>query len=244
MNEKKHGYLKIHKDWGECECGCKRRIAPPSLMCIVHGFFYIATHETEADEKGITSRSMRFVTIQDSQPLINEEAQMATPKKKAVPKTDTTEKKPVTPVAKKAVEPSKESALLKQTKAAKEPKVPKITANSLCRELLLERAYTDQQIFEKISKVFPDSKFTQGYISTCRIDMNKGYYKKCLVDKPIVRLVELDGKIVPAEEASKVRAASAEEKRSAIKAKKTVDAAAVPKAAKKVLLIKKEQKTE
>jgi hypothetical protein len=176
---------------------------------------------------------------------------MATPKKKAVPKTDATEKKPVTPVAKKAVfskkkavEPSKEAALPKQTKAAKEPKVPKITANSLCRELLLERAYTDQQIFEKISKVFPDSKFTQGYISTCRIDVNKGYYKKCLVDKPIVRLVELNGKIVPAEEASKVRAASAEEKRSAIKAKKTVDAAAVPKAAKKVLPIKKEQKTE
>lgn len=72
-------------------------------------------------------------------------------------------------------------------------KVVKLTPNSMCRQLLLERQYTDDEIVAKILKVFPEKKFTRSYVSTTRLDLNKGYYKGNIVEVKIIRYVRIDG---------------------------------------------------
>jgi len=262
MNEKKRGYLKISKSWGECNCGCGRKIAPPGLMCIVNGFFFIATHESRVsddfyfdvsevqacavDEFTMVKPDKKLVeTLEDfsnSQSTQSKESSMATTKK-VIPTAKSTKEQnngsaPV--VAKKVVLPKAEKPnKAVKPKAEKGSKVPRITANSLCRELLLERKYTDDQITAKIKEVFPDSKFTNVYVSTTRVDLNKGYYKKCIVKEPISKLVEKDGKIVPSEEIKKERDAARAANRRALAEKKKV-VALDTNAAKKKLPIKKE----
>jgi len=289
MNEKKRGYLKISKSWGECNCGCGRRIAPPGLMCIVNGFFFIATHErkvpddfyfdvsdsfltnknlkqpVEEDLMTTSQKKIHLSTVQacvadgfimvkpdkklvealedfsNSQSTQSKESSMATTKK-VIPTAKSTKEQnngsaPV--VAKKVVLPKAEKPnKAVKPKAEKGSKVPRITANNLCRELLLERKYTDDQITAKIKEVFPDSKFTNVYVSTTRVDLNKGYYKKCIIKEPISKLVEKDGKIVPSEEIKKERDAARAANRRALAEKKKVALDTI--AAKKKLPIKKE----
>jgi hypothetical protein len=132
-------------------------------------------------------------------------------------------------VAKKdgATQPAKKA----EKKEAPEKKAPKLTPNKLCRDLLLERKYTDDQIAEKVLEVFPDAKFDKAYVSTTRIDLNKGYYKTVEEDlekNPIARLVEYEGKVMPYDEAKGLKAEAAEAEK-----KKKAEEAAAKKAQKK-----------
>lgn len=162
---------------------------------------------------------------------------MPTPKKKVAKKAAEKKSAPVAKkvAAKKTPAPAtKKAAPVKDT----EPKAPRLTANSLCRQLLLERQFTDEQILEQVKKVFPDSKFTKSYISTTRVDLNKGVYKNETVETPIQKLVEHEGSVVPYEDVKKAR----EEAEAARKAQKKAEKktpAAPPAAAKKKLPIKK-----
>lgn len=123
------------------------------------------------------------------------------PAKKAEPKKATSEK-------------ASEQKASPSPKAPKEKKQPQLTPNKMCRDLLLERRYTDEQIAEKVKATFPDAKFDKGYVSTTRIDLNKGIYKTVEEDvskNPLVRLEEHEGKILPYEKIKELKVKAAEE---------------------------------
>jgi hypothetical protein len=62
------------------------------------------------------------------------------------------------------------------------------TPNQLCRALLLQRNFTDEQIINMVVAAFPGRKFSKGYVCTTRNDLNKGYYKKVELESPIAQI--------------------------------------------------------
>lgn len=85
---------------------------------------------------------------------------------------------------------------IKEKIEAKEKKEKPISANGKIVEMLLTRAFTDQEIIAEVKTLFPEKeeKIIQSYISKKRTDMNKGFggYKKRLdiaKDSPLVRLM-------------------------------------------------------
>jgi len=67
-----------------------------------------------------------------------------------------------------------------------------------------------------VKATFPDAKFDKGYVSTTRIDLNKGVYKTIQEDlskNPLVRLVEFEGQILPYEQAKELKEKALEEEK-------------------------------
>lgn len=118
------------------------------------------------------------------------------PKKKAVDQTVSVIQRP----RKKAVTKKAEKKTVKKETVKKETvkKVPLGATGRVC-ELLVQRAYTDQEIIDTIMKEFPErtEKQIKVYISVQRADINAGRKKQFVVDTPLVRLVEKDGELVP-----------------------------------------------
>ena len=93
-------------------------------------------------------------------------------------------------IKKKKAENVKVTKQKKRIKADPTIPVPK-TANELCRTLLYQRKFTDEEVFNKVVKRFPESNFRRPYITTTRNDLNKGYYKGMIVNgNPIVRIIK------------------------------------------------------
>ena len=124
-------------------------------------------------------------------------------------------------IAKKTPAPEAEKKTEAQPVKKTEEKKLTMTPNKMCRDLLLERAHTDDQIAEKVLAVFPEAKFNKSYVSTTRIDLNKGYYKSIeenLEENPLTRLVEYEDKgviTIDAAKAFKAEKDEAEKKRKA-----------------------------
>lgn len=128
-------------------------------------------------------------------------------------------------VEKKIVAPKKAATETKapvESKTPAEPKERKIqmSPNLMCRNLLLERTSTDEEIVQKVLAVFPQAKFNQSYVSTTRIDLNKGFYKSAEVGEALVKMVEFDGKRISYEEYKQSKIAKALEEKEKAKVEK------------------------
>lgn len=128
-----------------------------------------------------------------------------TAKKKTAAKKKVAKKKEVTKEATaKKKDPTKSKAALakakndanrekEKTKTPKTAKGPK--PGSMIRDLLLEQKFTDEEIFEKVDKVFP-GKTKQGYCNNWRHWINKLSGAKEFEKNPIERLFKVDGKLI------------------------------------------------
>jgi hypothetical protein len=76
-------------------------------------------------------------------------------------------------------------------------------ARAYCAELMLSRKYTDAQIVEKANKQFPDYQINTSFVSGSRWNLNRGGRGLTKPKTPVERMVEVDGKIVPASEKPK-----------------------------------------
>lgn len=81
-------------------------------------------------------------------------------------------------------------------KRAAEKKEKGVSINQRVRELLAEKRFTDDQIFDKISNEFPDKPFKKGYICCKRWDLAK-------IGKNYPSLVKHEGKLIPKEKLPK-----------------------------------------
>jgi hypothetical protein len=86
----------------------------------------------------------------------------------------------------------------KPVKAPKEKteKVYKVTRTGRMGEYLNERAYTDEQIYAKLDEEFGEGK---RYLATYRHNLNVKALENDANADLLVRLVEVDGKVVPYE---------------------------------------------
>jgi hypothetical protein len=135
----------------------------------------------------------------------------------------------------KKVDPKVSAAAVKKEKVPVVPKEPKekkvrFTPNSLCRQLLMERTYTDDEITVKVREVFPEAKFNPSYVSTTRIDLNKGFYKTVVMETPVIKIVEFEGKKMSIDEYRTARQGSIESTKAAKEKEKAEKQAAKAKA--------------
>ena len=105
-------------------------------------------------------------------------------------------KKAVKKVAKRK-DPNKSKAAIakKKNDVAKEQKGNYTRPGGMIRDLLLERKYTDEEIFEKVDKAFP-GKTKIGYCNNWRHWINKLSGMKEVEKNPVERLFKVDGKLV------------------------------------------------
>jgi len=99
-------------------------------------------------------------------------------------------------VKKKAKKVAKKKVAAKKKQASKREQGD--TVNAYCRNLLLERKYTDEQVLEKVEKKYPDGKFKKQYIPCKRWDLNHDGARP-----PIEKMVKVDGKLIPKSKAPK-----------------------------------------
>lgn len=76
---------------------------------------------------------------------------------------------------------------------------------TMMRDLLLERKYTDEEIFEKVSKAFPEKTVKQIYCNNWRFWINNLSGMKSIKENPVERLFLEDGKIIPRSQKPKVQ---------------------------------------
>ena len=108
-------------------------------------------------------------------------------------------KKATKKATKKIVEKTENKIVEKTEKKAKEKKERSLGATGRVCELLIERAYSDEDIIKIIQAEFPDRTVKQikVYISCQRADINAGRKKQFVVDELLVRLVKEDGELKP-----------------------------------------------
>lgn len=108
-----------------------------------------------------------------------------------------TKKKTAKRIAKKK-DPSKSKAALAKAKndANRKAKGDHKNPGSMMRDLLLERKYTDEEIYEKVSKAFPDKTVKQTYCNNWRHWINKLSGMSSTKTNPVERLFKHEGKLV------------------------------------------------
>jgi hypothetical protein len=60
----------------------------------------------------------------------------------------------------------------KKEKVPKEPKERKPSPHTLARQLVMERKWTNEEIFNKVTEQFPNGKFKKAYVNIKRWDLN------------------------------------------------------------------------
>ncbi len=98
----------------------------------------------------------------------------------------------------KKKDPNKSKAAMAKKKNDVKEKIKGDYTNpgSMMRDLLIEQKYTDDEIFEKVSKAFPEKTVKQTYCNNWRHNLNKMSGSKEFAKNPIERLFKIDGKLV------------------------------------------------
>lgn len=99
----------------------------------------------------------------------------------------------------KRKDPNKSKAAIAKKKnvATSKAKGKYTKPGAMMRDLLIERKFTDEEIFEKVSKAFPDKIVKQTYCNNWRHWLNNLSGMEGVKKNPFERLFKIDGKLVP-----------------------------------------------
>lgn len=96
----------------------------------------------------------------------------------------------------KKKDPNKSKAALAKKKNDASKAVRGKNPGAMMRDLLLEKKYTDEEIFAKVSKAFPDKTVKQTYCNNWRHWINHLSGMKSTEKNPVERLYKHEGKLV------------------------------------------------